>query len=196
MVLKRDKRPFSYHWSFSSSRYGHFNCLVLICNIILTKYYKFLSCYTIVLYLAFTHILFITLSVVLFIVRPLIICLLFYFFLPYIQIKMGNLTSIRNWNLWVYVTEKALDMVAFVPSQEVLSNTAEAAAFPEDKRFIFRKDLKCTYVLPSQMQEVPWVHNHFLSVFVEDEDGREICCKQLMHNMPLSTAITVLVYNV
>lgn len=107
---------------------------------------------------------------------------------------MGNINTacqMSNYskrNVRVFITEKTLELDGFIDSQ------------PEgdDKivKFIFKKDVKCVRVLVSQTQEVPWDANHFLSVFVEDENDENIYSKQIIHNMALSAPITVLLYDV
>ncbi|KAJ0057095.1 hypothetical protein NL108_002011 [Boleophthalmus pectinirostris] len=115
---------------------------------------------------------------------------------------MGNVTDScqiinkSQFNVRVYVTETNLEMDAFVSTANVPSDSAEAVAYPGGKKFIFRKEMKCTRVQASQTLEVPWVRNHFVSVFVEDDDDEEICYKQLIQNMTLPSPMCVLVYNV
>lgn len=98
-------------------------------------------------------------------------------------------------NVRVFVTEKALEMDAFIASQSG-GNEKISSVLPGGKKFIFRKDVKSVRVLASKTEEVPWVANHFLSVFVEDEDDENICSKKIIHNMALSAPGTVLLYDV
>ncbi|KAL7376682.1 hypothetical protein ABVT39_013474 [Epinephelus coioides] len=114
---------------------------------------------------------------------------------------MGNLNSacqMSNYskrNVRVFVTEKALEIDAFIASQSG-GNDKISSVLPGGKKFSFRKDIQCVRVLASQTQEVPWEAQHFLSVFVEDEDDENICSKQIIHNMALSSPVTVLLYDV
>ncbi|XP_074474778.1 lysosomal membrane ascorbate-dependent ferrireductase CYB561A3-like [Sebastes fasciatus] len=118
---------------------------------------------------------------------------------------MGNLTascSVTNnskRNVRVFVTDKSLEMDAFIASQSG-GNDKITAVLPGGKKFIFRKEVKHVRVLASQTQPVPLESNpinasHFVSVFVEDEEDENICSKQIMHNMPLSGAATLLLYD-
>ncbi|KAM8742951.1 uncharacterized protein AB9X84_017429 isoform 1-T1 [Acanthopagrus schlegelii] len=120
--------------------------------------------------------------------------------------KMGNANSpcqVLNHskrNVRVFVTEKALEMDAFIAPQTAADDKSwkkSLSVLPADKKFSFNKDAKCVRVLASQTQPVPWEQDHFLSVFVEDEDDQNICSKQIMHNMALRTSpVVVLLYHV
>lgn len=118
--------------------------------------------------------------------------------------KMGNantacqMSNYSSRNVRVFVTEKALEIDAFVTSQSGAEDESwkRSSVLPGDRKFSFRKDASCVRVLASQTQEVPWDADHFLSVFVEDEDDENICSKQIMHNMALSAPVTVLLYDV
>ena len=102
-------------------------------------------------------------------------------------------------NVRVFVTEKALELDAFIAPQTAADDKSwkkSLSVLPADKKFSFNKDAKCVRVLASQTQPVPWEQDHFLSVFVEDEDDQNICSKQIMHNVALSVACPVLLYDV
>ncbi|KAM7392521.1 hypothetical protein PAMA_007572 [Pampus argenteus] len=110
---------------------------------------------------------------------------------------MGNINNscqMSNYskrNVRVFVADKALEIDAFIASEPGDKSTP-----PEGKKFSFKSDIKCIRVLASQTQEVPWEAHHFLSVFVESEDNENICSKQILHNMALSSPVTVLLYDV
>lgn len=117
---------------------------------------------------------------------------------------MGNLnascqmTNNSKRNVRVFVTEKALELDAFIALQAGGDDKSwkNLPTLPGDKKFIFKKDTKSERVLASQSQQIPYVAEHFLSVFVEDEDDQEICSKQIMHNMKMSAPFSVLLYDV
>lgn len=117
---------------------------------------------------------------------------------------MGNLPTacqLSNYskrNVRVYVTEKALEIDAFIMSQPGEEGTIGKtwSELPGDKKFHFREDVKCIRVLASETKEVPWEAQQILSVFVEDGDDEKICSKQIIHNMSLSAPVTVLLYDV
>ncbi|KAG8010538.1 hypothetical protein GBF38_009647 [Nibea albiflora] len=117
---------------------------------------------------------------------------------------MGNLnttpqmTNKSRRNVRVFVTEQALELDAFIALQDGGDDKSwkNLPKLPGDKKFIFKKDIKSDRVLASQNQQIPYVADHFLSVFVEDEDNQEICSKQIMHNMKLTAPFSVLLYDV
>lgn len=99
-------------------------------------------------------------------------------------------------NVRVFLRSKALEMDAFIMSQSGADEKKSESVPPADKKFTFRKDAVCIRVLASQTQAVPWDPQHFLSVFVEDEDDENICDKMIINNMALSAPVTVLLYDV
>lgn len=102
-------------------------------------------------------------------------------------------------NVRVFVTDKAVEIDAFITSQsggDDKTLKSLKSVLPGDKKFNFKKVTNCVRVLASQTQEVPWEPQHFLSIFVEDEDDENICSKQIIHNMALSAPVTVLLYDV
>ncbi|CAG5867599.1 unnamed protein product [Menidia menidia] len=113
---------------------------------------------------------------------------------------MGNTSSacqMSNYsrrNVRAFITEEAQQIDAFITSQTDAHKSLPA--LPGVKKFSFRKEISCVRVLASQTQEVPWEPRRFLSVFVEDEDDENVCCKQIMLNMALSAPVTVLLYDV
>lgn len=115
--------------------------------------------------------------------------------------KMGNsntacqLSNYSKRNVRVFVTDKALEIDAFISSESGGDGTV-SPVLPGDKKFSFRKDVDCIRALASRTQEVPWEAQHFVSIFVEDEDDENICSKQIIHNMALSAPVTVLLYDV
>ncbi|KAI4816205.1 hypothetical protein KUCAC02_008542 [Chaenocephalus aceratus] len=117
------------------------------------------------------------------------------------QNNMGNLlnspckmSNLSGRNIRLFITKESCEMDAFI--------TSHSAGRPEDKRFLFRKDVDDTQVLvsirvlASQTEEVPWEPHNFVSAFVEDENDMNICGKKIIHNMVLSAPLTVLVYDV
>lgn len=119
--------------------------------------------------------------------------------------KMGNtntsfqMSNHSKRNVRVFVTEKALEMDAFIAPQTAADDKSwkkSLSVLPADKKFCFNKGAKCVRVLASQTQPVPWEQDHFVSVFVEDEDDHNICSKQIMHNVALSVPCPVLLYDV
>ncbi|GLD51711.1 uncharacterized protein AKAME5_000471200 [Lates japonicus] len=115
--------------------------------------------------------------------------------------KMGNTNTacqMHNYskrNVRVFVTDKTQEIDAFITSVSG-SKDKILSVLPGGKKFSFRKDITCIRVLASQKQEVPWEADHFVSIFVEDEDDENICSKQIIHNMPLTAPVTVLLYDV
>lgn len=115
---------------------------------------------------------------------------------------MGNtntscqLSNYSKRNVRVFVTEKAMQMEALIVSESGPIDKLTNSVLPLDKKFTFKKDVKCIRVLASQTQEVPWEADHFVSVFVEGDDDENICSRQIIHNMALSAPVTVLLYDV
>ncbi|KAF1377786.1 hypothetical protein PFLUV_G00204350 [Perca fluviatilis] len=111
--------------------------------------------------------------------------------------EMGNINTacqMSNYskrNVRVYITEKALELDSFIDSHPGEDDKIVKFTFKKDV-----KDVKYVRVPVSQTQEVHWDANHFLSVFVEDENDENIYSKQIIHNMALSAPITVLLYDV
>ncbi|KAG7499567.1 hypothetical protein JOB18_041913 [Solea senegalensis] len=116
--------------------------------------------------------------------------------------KMGNLSMACQMSnhssrtVRVFVTAKAQEIDSFLTSESGGGDDNISSALPGDKKFSFRKDIKCIRVLASQTQEVPWEPLHFVSVFVEDEDDESVCSRQILHNMALTAPVTVLLYDV
>lgn len=114
---------------------------------------------------------------------------------------MGNtntsyqLSNYSKRNVRVFVTEKAVELDAFIVSESGPIDKL-ASVLPLDKKFTFKKDVKCIRVLASQTQEVPWEADHYASIFVEGDDDENICSRQIIHNMALSAPVTVLLYDV
>ena len=114
--------------------------------------------------------------------------------------SMGNtstacqMSNYSKRNVRVFIMDKAQEIDAFITSQT--DDDKSPSVLPGGKKFSFRKDISCVRALASQTQEVPWESERFLSVFVEDEDDENICCKQIILNMALSAPVTVLLYDV
>ncbi|CAK6963595.1 unnamed protein product [Scomber scombrus] len=114
---------------------------------------------------------------------------------------MGNATACHvsnhsKRNVKVFVADKALELDAFIVSKTGDDHSTP----PEEKKFSFKNnvssDIECVRVMASETKEVPWKPDHFLSVFVEDEDDEKICYKKILLNMSLSAPLTVLLYDV
>ncbi|KAK2888056.1 hypothetical protein Q8A73_019504 [Channa argus] len=114
---------------------------------------------------------------------------------------MGNtstacqVTNYSKRNVRVFVTEKALEIDAVLTS-ESKGDEHGSSVLSTDKKFSFWKDADCIRVLASQTQEVKWEPQHFVSIFVEDEDDENICTKQIVHNMVPNAPVSVLLYDV
>lgn len=93
----------------------------------------------------------------------------------------------------MFVTEKPLEIEAIITSE---AEEPSSSVLSSDKKFSFWKNIECVRVLASRSQEVKWEAQHYVSIFVEDEDDENICSKQVTHNVVLSAPVTVLLYDV
>lgn len=102
--------------------------------------------------------------------------------------KMGNVNTtcqVSNYskrNVRVFVTEKAVEAGAFIARGDDPSLQSSSA--------------KCVRVLTSMTQEVVCPTDHFLSIFVEDEDDGNNFSRQIIQNMMPSDPVTVLIYDI
>ncbi|KAF0031726.1 hypothetical protein F2P81_016281 [Scophthalmus maximus] len=114
---------------------------------------------------------------------------------------MGNIHSAcqmsnhSHRNVRVFITEKAVEIDGFVTS-EPGGDDKISPTLPEDKKSCFKTDINFIRVLASQTREVPWEAQHFVSIFVEDDDDQDICSRNIIHNMAMSAPVTVLLYDV
>ncbi|KAM3600404.1 uncharacterized protein V6R79_022871 [Siganus canaliculatus] len=101
-------------------------------------------------------------------------------------------------NVRVFYTDTSLELDAFIACQCEGDDGSwkTMSALPADKKFSFKSNIPSIRVLASQTQEVEWVADHFLSVFVENEGDEKLCSKQIMLNMQLGAPISVLLYDV
>ncbi|CAB1445768.1 unnamed protein product [Pleuronectes platessa] len=114
---------------------------------------------------------------------------------------MGNvqtalqMSNYSNRNVRVFLTKESLEMNNFISSERGGYDKI-SSPLPQDEKFSFRKNMECVRVLASQTREVPWESQHFVSLFVEDDDDEKICSRDIVLNMALSAPVTVLLYDV
>lgn len=112
---------------------------------------------------------------------------------------MGNSDSVcqvtnnSKRNVRVFLTDKPLAIDAIITS-ESKKDDHNPAVLSTDKKFSFWKDVSCTRVLASESREVK--HDHYMNIFVEDEDDENICSKQILHNVVASAPFNILIYDV
>lgn len=110
-----------------------------------------------------------------------------------------QITNFSRRNVRVFVSENPLEIDRVIGlysgGEETSPSWKSFFTFPGEKKFSFRTDTQGVRVLASQTHEVAWKPEHFLSVFVEDEQDENICSKQIMHNMKPKAPTNVLLYD-
>ncbi|KAJ7988506.1 hypothetical protein DPEC_G00324270 [Dallia pectoralis] len=82
------------------------------------------------------------------------------------------------------------------PQQPDSDNLTKLQQQPGGKKFNFRKDVQSVRMLPWQSQELPWVENQYVTIFVEDENDENICSRQIVQCMALSSPVNLILFDV
>ncbi|KAM9517415.1 uncharacterized protein ACWYII_044386 [Salvelinus alpinus] len=111
----------------------------------------------------------------------------------------SHLNNQSKMNIRAFLSNAKLEIDAFIVSNAATGSSDTLTKLqqqPGGKKFNFRKDVQCVRVLALQSQELPWVDNKFISVFVEDENDENICSRQIVQCMALSSPVSFIVYDV
>lgn len=95
-----------------------------------------------------------------------------------------------------FISKEKLDIEAFITrhaGQDVTDTTLPDSVM---KKFCFRPDVPNYRILISENGELPWQESQYISLFIEDEDDKEICIKHVFLCMPLPSGTSILIYDI
>lgn len=111
-----------------------------------------------------------------------------------------------------FISEEKLDVEAFITKyndQNVLQHIDQDVLQYSDqdlmdillphspiKKFCFRRDVPSYRILVSENGELPWEENQYISLFIEDEDDKEVCIKHVCLCMPLPSVTSIIIYDI
>lgn len=112
------------------------------------------------------------------------------------EIAKTNVLNRSSRNLRAFISKEQLDVEAFITKYtgQVLMDTV----LPRTpmKKFCFRPDIPNYRILVSENGELPWEENQYISLFIEDEDNKEVCIKHVCLCVPLPSGTSILIYDI
>lgn len=106
-----------------------------------------------------------------------------------------NVINRSSRNVRAFISQEKLDIEAFITKyngQSVNTLLPHSAI----KKFCFRPDVPSYRILISENGELPWEKNQYISLFIEDEDDKEICIKHVCLCMALPYVASILIYDI
>ncbi len=106
-----------------------------------------------------------------------------------------NVINRSSSNVRAFITQEKLDVEAFITkcNDQIMDILLPHSAI---KTFCFRPDVPSYRILVSENGELPWEKNQHISLFIEDEDDKEICIKHICLCMPLPYAASIFIYDI
>lgn len=117
--------------------------------------------------------------------------------------KMGNkntkmkVLNRSSRNVRAFISKEKLDVEAFITKYTGQDADFLDILLPHSvMKFCFRLDVPSYRILVSENGELPWEENQYISLFIEDEDDKEVCIKHICLCMPLPSVTSVLIYDI
>lgn len=107
-----------------------------------------------------------------------------------------NVINRSSRNVRAFISQEKLDVEAFITKYTGQSDMDTLLPHSAIKKFCFRPDVPSYRILISEIGELPWEKNQHISLFIEDEDDKEICIKHVCLCMPLPSVASVLIYDI
>lgn len=107
-----------------------------------------------------------------------------------------NVMNRSSRNVRAFITQEKLDVEAFIAKYDGQDMADILLPNSPVKKFCFRPEVPSYRILISENCELPWEKNQYISLFIEDEDDKEICVKHIRLCMPLPYVASILIYDI